>query len=325
MAASYLLLLLAAAPHYTRASSDVCILFESRARSGFWLGRVDFAGQQLVDLLALPPSLSSLQGGLTAASAGTFYVGAEGALIALDMASNATTTHNLTAPPGYEQYGTPSWFSMEVDVATGDLWSLLEVFPYYWVATRVSPGDGSSQALSGNFANNSFGWYKWGVAAVDTQRGLIYTVAGVGPQDTAALVGVALGSPGAPVVFSELPGPPNADIDWLGYSAPLDLFVVSAYNGTGLAGVHTMPAGGPGGAAWRTLYEWPMGSEDSGGLGDAALSEDGRTVFVAMRDSSAHDTPALFAIDVLSGQLLHTFVVPGDLWPAMLVAGVCAC
>ena len=310
------------------AGADACILFESRASSGFWLGRVDFAAQQLVDLLPLPPSLASVQGGLTAGAAGgTFFVGDNGAgtLIALDLASNTTTTRAVTAPPGYAQLGAPSWYSMEVDAATGALWSLLQVFPQYWLAARVFPGNGSSQALSANFVNNSLTWTKWGVAAVDTRRGLLYTVAGVQPQGAAALVGVALGEPAAPVVFRQVPGPPNADIDWLGYSAPLDLLLASAYNGSGLAGVHAMPAGGAGGAAWRTLYEWPIGSEDSGGLGDAALSGDGRTLFVALRDSSAGDTPALFAIDALTGQLLHSLVVPSAQWPDMMVAGVCAC
>ena len=52
----------------------------------------------------------------------------------------------------------------------------------------------------------------------------------------------------------EIPGPTGnaSDIDFLGYSSALDLFVVScSLITTGIASVQVMPADGKGGADWQ--------------------------------------------------------------------------
>ena len=54
---------------------DLCVLFDSLNISSFHFGRVDFAAERVVDLLALPPSVERVIGGCAAgADDGTFFL-----------------------------------------------------------------------------------------------------------------------------------------------------------------------------------------------------------------------------------------------------------
>ena len=333
-----LLLLLAAAPAARAAKgADLCVLFVSTAFRGFHFGRVDFAAKRVDDLLSLPAALTGAGGGVAAgADDGVFYIPnadvAYNSLIELNILTNTTTTRTVAPPPAYK--GTvPAFYTMQLNDVVGDLWALFEESrSIAWVAAAtVYPVNATSVALTPNFASqwlNDFQWRKVGVAAVDTKRSLLYFVAGVGAQGVETLVGVPIGDPSAPVKFVEKGGPsgPSSDIDFLGYSAPLDLFVASTFSiNTGIAAVKTMPADSAGGgAAWKTLYSWKVGAESDMELGNADLSADGLTLYVALDDGKSR-MPSYFAFDVATGKLLSSFVVPAAQWPGMITAEVVAC
>ena len=332
-------LLAAASPSPSLAAkgADLCVLFASTAFRGFHFGRVDFAAKRVGDLLALPPTLTGAGGGVAAgADDGVFYIPnpdvAYNVLIELNILTNSTTTRTIAPPPAYKG-SVPAFYTMQLNDAVGDLWALFEESrSIAWVvAATVFPANATSVALTPNFAQQwiaDFQWRKVGVATVDTKRSLFYFVAGVGAQGAETLVGVPVGDPSAPVKFVEKGGPsgPRSDIDFLGYSAPLDLFVVSTFSiNTGIAAVKTMPAASAGGgAAWKTLYSWKVGAESDMELGNADLSADGLTFYVALTDGKS-GMPSYFAFDVSTGKLVDSFVVPAAQWPDMITAEVVTC
>ena len=267
----------ARAPGLRVGGADLCVLFEAdNVRGRFHFGRVDFAGQQLIDLAALPPELEQANGGVAAgADEGVFYVPAQpysNNLYELSLKKNKTTLTTIAPPPGYNG-ASFAFETMQLNDATGDLWALLNHWPDFVGVISVFPHNSSSAALTTSFAPQfgKFGWHKVGVAAVDSKRGLFYFVAGVGAADTPTLVGVAVDDPAAPVSLVEIPGPTgnSSDIDFLGYSAALDLFVVScSLITTGISSVQVLPADGKG--DWTVIYEWPAGAEGDNELGECA-------------------------------------------------------
>jgi hypothetical protein len=336
IAAALLLLAATPAPAAAAKGADLCVLFVSEAFRGFHFGRVDFDAKRVVDLLPLPAALTGAGGGCAAgADDGQFFIPnpnvAYNSLIELNVIKNTTVTRTVAPPPAYA--GTvPAFYTMQLNDATGDVYALFEESrSIAWVAAAtVYPGNGTSVAISADFASQwlgDFQWRKVGVSAVDSKRGLLYFVAGVGAQGAETLVGVPVGDPAAPVVFVEKAGPGGAssDIDFLGYSAPLDLFVASCFSiNTGIASVKTMPAGAAGGAAaWTDIYTWTVGAENDMELGNGALSADGRTFWVALDDGK--EEPSYFAFDLTSGKLVSTFAVPATQWPGMITAEVVAC
>ena len=84
----------------------------------------------------------------------------------------------------------------------------------------------------------------------------------------------------------------------------------------------TASAGG--GAAWKTLYSWKVGAESDMELGNADLSADGLTFYVALTDGKS-GMPSYFAFDVSTGKLIDSFVVPAAQWPDMITAEVVTC
>jgi hypothetical protein len=330
-------LVLFAAPALAAKGADLCVLFASTAFKGFHFGRVDFAAQRVVDLLALPPNLTGAEGGCAAgADEGVFYIPnpdvAFNSLIEVNILTNKTVVRTVTPPPAYAG-SVPAFYTMQLNDEVGDLWALFEESTSIaWVAAAtVYPGNGTSSALSSNFASQwikDFQWRKAGVATVDSKRGLFYFVAGIGAQGAETLVGVPVGDPAAPVKFVEKGGPsgPSSDIDFLGYSAALDLFVVSTFSiNTGIAAVKSMPADSAGGGtAWTTVYSWKLGAESNMELGNADLTADGLTFYVALDDGKSGG-PSYFAFDLSTGKLVLSFVVPAAQWPDMLTAEVVAC
>jgi hypothetical protein len=86
-----------------------------------------------------------------------------------------------------------------------------------------------------------------------------------------------------------------------------------------------MPADSAGGgAAWKTIYSWKLGAESNMELGNADLTADGLTFYVALDDGKTR-MPSYFAFDLTTGKLASTFVVPAAQWPEMLTAEVVAC
>jgi len=337
-AAAAALLLCAAAPVPAAAANGagLCVLFLSEAFRGFHFGQVDFAAKKVVDLLPLPATLTGAGGGIAAgADDGQFFIPnadvAYNDLIEVNILKNTTVSRTIAPPAAYK--GTvPAFYTMQLNDATGDIWALFEESrSISWVAAAtVYPGNGSSVAISADFHSqwiNSFQWRKVGVAAVDSKRGLFFFVAGVGAQGAETLVGLPVGDASAPVKFVEKGGPggTSSDIDFLGYSAPLDLFVVSCFSiNTGIASVKTMPAAAAGGAAaWKTIYSWKVGAEGDMELGNGALSADGLTFWVALDDGK--NEPSYFAFDLTTGKLASTFAVPASQWPGMITAEVVAC
>ena len=320
-------------PRATAGGADLCVLFISDKVRGFHFGRVDFKAKQLVDLVALPPELEQANGGVAAgADEGVFYIPAEpygNDLYELNIRTNKTALRTVAPPPEYK--GSSFAFgTMQVNDATGDIWALLNEWPAYTGVITVFPRNGTSVAISGNFAPQylpNFEYIKVGVATVDSRRGVFYFVAGVGKADVESLVGVKAGDPSAPVSFLEVPGPADnsSDIDFLGYSSALDLFVVScSLITTGIASVKVMPADGKGGADWATIYEWQAGVETDNELGNGALSEDGLTFYVAL-DAGANGDVQYFAFDLKARTLAGSFTVPDSQWPGLVTAEVVSC
>ena len=338
--ASLLALLLSAvaapAPAAAAKGADLCVLFVAENFRGFHFGSVDFAKKQVVDLLPLPAALTSAGGGCAAgADDGQFFIPnadvAYNSLIELNVLKNTTVTRTVAPPAAYK--GTvPAFYTMQLNVATGDVWALFEESrAISWVAAAtVYPANGTSVAISADFHSqwlNDFQWRKVGVAAVDSKRGLLYFVAGVGAQGAETLVGVPVGDPSAPVKFVEKAGPggTSSDIDFLGYSAPLDLFVASCFSiNSGIASVKTMAADAAGGTAWKTIYSWKVGAEGDMELGNGAVSADGLTFYVALDDGKTGG-PSYFSFDLSTGKLLSSFTVPSTQWKGMITAEVVAC
>ena len=316
---------------------DLCVLFDSLNVSSFHFGRVDFAAERVVDLLALPPSVERVIGGCAAgADDGTFFLPndavAYNSLLEINIATN-TTQSKTVAPPAQYAGSVPVFFTMQFDAAAGDIRVIfLESTRVAWVAAAaVDPAKGSSVALSADFSsafNNLFMWKKTGVSAFDSKRSRLFFVAKLKAEGSVqTLFGVPVGDASAPVQFVEIPGPADnsSDIDFLGYSAPHDLFVATCFDiDVGVASIKIMPAGGAGGDAWQTVYEWPLGAEFDAELGNAALTRDGNTLFVALQDPATQQ-PSYFAFAVPAGTLLANFTVPMSQQARMITAEVVAC
>lgn len=320
--------------------SSMCVLFCYDARNaseqGFHIGRVDFAGQRLVELLQLPPALDAAGGGIAAgADDGQFFIPnanvAYNDLLEVSLITNETVSRTIAAPAPFA--GVPAFYVVNLNVATDDLLVIFEESTRIaWVAAAVVfPGNGTSSALTSSFASQwlKFAWRKEGVSAVDSKRGLMYFVAGAMPPQPAGrtlLVGIPLAAgPQSPVVFQTLDGVPGTDIDDLAYSAPLDEFVASCFNiSTNVASIWRTPAGGKGGDAWVKVYEYSVGAEGDFELGNADLSRDGFTFFVAFADGATM-RPTYFAFDLKKNSLVSKFEVPAGQLPGMLTAEVMAC
>ena len=316
---------------------ELCILFASLNVSTFHFGRVDFAAEQVVDLLPLPPSLEQVFGGCAAgADDGQFFLPNDAVaynnLLEISIAANTTQSKTM-APPVQYAGSVPVFFTMNFDPATGDIRVFfLESTRVAWVAAAiVDPANGSSVAISADFSdafNNLFMWKKTGVSAYDSKRSRLFFVAKLKPEGSVeTLFGVPVGDASVPVEFVEIPGPSDnsSDIDFLGYSAPHDLFVATCFNiNVGIASIKIMPADGAGGDAWQTVYEWPLGAEFDEELGNAALTRDGNTLFVALQDPVLLQ-PTYFSFAVPSGKLLASFTVPRGQQARMLTAEVVAC
>ena len=329
----------AAASAFDGASMCVLYCYDTRnvSEQGFHIGRIDFAGQRLDELLTLPPALNAAGGGVAAgADDGQFFIPnanvAYNDLLEVSLVTNETVSRTIAAPAPFT--GIPAFYVVNLDVATNDLTVIFEESSRIaWVAAAVVfPGNGTSRALTPTFASqwlNGFAWRKVGVSAVDSKRGLLYFVAGALPPQPAGLallVGIPLAAgPQSPVVFHTLDGVPGTDIDDLAYSAPLDEFVASCFNiSTGVASIWRAPAGGAGGEAWVNVYEWSVGAEGDFELGNADLSRDGFTFFVAFADG-ATQRPTYFAFDLKTNTLAAKFEVPAGQLPGMLTAEVMAC
>jgi len=318
----------APAPAPGAGGADLCVLFMADNVRGFHFGRVDFAGQQLLDLAALPDELTQANGGVAAgADDGVFYIPAmpySNDLYELNLRTNKTTLTTIAPPPQYKR-PTFAFETLQLNDRTGDLWAMLNDWPAFTGVINVYPKNSSSVAISGNFASQfaSFEWHKVGVATVDSKRDLFYFVAGVGQKDVPSLVGVKAGDPTAPVTFVEIPGPTGnaSDIDFLGYSSALDLFVVScSLVTTGIASVQVMPADGKGGSDWQIIYEWP--AEGDNELGNGALSRDGLTFFVALESNF---DAQYFAFDLKTRKLTNSYTIPPAKWPNLVTAEVVSC
>ena len=327
------LLLLAAAARGAAGAggADMCVLFLAQNVRNFHLGRVAFDQKALLDLIELPATLTQAGGGVAAgADEGQFYIPLQGttSLIDVNILKNTTSLKAVSPPKGYS--GFFAFYTMQLNDAVGDLWALLSAYPTWFAAATVFPNNGTSSALTANFAPSiasKFDWIKVGVATVDTKRGLFVFVAGVGASDVESLVSVKAGDPSAPVQFIEVPGPANnsSDIDFLGYSAPLDLFVASTFwIKTNIAAIQVMAADGKGGAAWETIYSWKVDAELDFELGNAALSKDGKTFFVAL-DNGKSRAPQYFEFDLVAKKLVSSFVVSASQWPELITAEVVAC
>ena len=328
----------AAAAAFSGASMCVLYCYDTRNKSeeGFHIGRIDFANQRLEELLSLPPTLQSAGGGVAAgADDGTFFIPnadvAYNALLEVSLVTNKTASRTIAAPAPFT--GVPAFYVVNLDVAADDLVVIFEESSRVaWVAAAtVFPFNGSSRALTPSFASqwvNGFLWRKVGVSAVDSKRGLLYFVGGALPPqpDHAVLAGIPLAAgPQRPVAFHTLDGVPGTDIDDLAYSAPLDEFVASCFNiSTGVASIWRAPAGGAGGAEWAQVHAWQRGGEGDMELGNADLSRDGLTFFVAFMDG-ATQAPTYFAFDLRKNALVSKFEVPAGALPGMLTAEVMAC
>ena len=329
--------LLGVASGYPGGGADLCVLFcydtRNRTEEGFHIGLIDFAAQKILSVLDLPLSLTGAGGGVAAgADDGVFYIPnpevAYNYLLEVSLRAN-TTTGRAIASPGPAFPGTPAFYVMNLDAATGDLVVILEESTRAaWVAAAaVLPAAGTSAALTPNFAPqwvSGFAWRKEGVSAVDSRRRLLYFVAGAQGSGEATLVGIPLGAPQAPVAFHTLASAPGTDVDDLAYSAPLDEFVASAYNvSTGVGSIWRTPAAGRGGKAWVQVHQWPVGRESSMELGNGVLSRDGYTYFAAFTGPTGR--PSYFAFDLRTNALAATFEVPQNEYPGMLTAEVMAC
>jgi hypothetical protein len=317
---------------------DLCVLFTTSIESSFHFGRIDFATEQVLDLLALPPSLVRVYGGCAAgADDGQFFIPNDAVgynnLLEVNIVANTTAARTILPPSQYAG-SVPVFFTMQLDPASDGVWAIfLESTRVAWVAAAaVDPAAGSSVAISADFGSawsGDFLWKKTGVSALDSKRSLLFFVARPKPccNTVGMLIGVPIGNASAPVQFVEIPGPTgdSIDIDFLGYSAPHDLFVATCFNvDVGIASVKTMPAGGAGGDAWQTVFEWPAGNQIDLILGNAALTRDGNTLYVALQDA-ALGQPSFFAFAVTTGKLLANFTVSSKEEPRMFVEEVVAC
>lgn len=323
--------LLASVPFANGAGTDMCVLFIAEGMREFHFGKVDFQAKKIADLASLPPTVNGAGGGVAAgADEGIFYIPnpslAYNALVELNVLKNTSTVKIINPPIPYKG-SVPAFYTMEQNDATGDIFAVLEESTAIrWVTgASVDPVAGTSTALTPDFAGqwlHDFSWIKVGVATVDSTRNIFYFVAGVNNNET--LVGFKTNDPSAPVVFAELPGPAgnSSDIDFLGYSASLDLFVASCFSiNTGVASIKTMPGAG---GFWTTKYVWPLRSDNDMELGNADVSEDGRTLYVALTDDQTGN-PGYFQFDIASGKLLSSFVIAETEYRGMLTAEVVSC
>ena len=325
-------LLAAGASASSAGGASLCPLFASNKEPGFHFGRVDFAGKQLLDLVAMPPGLSEAGGGVAAgADDGQFFIPltpGSNQLYELSLKTNKTILRTI-APPKEYRGDNFAFQTMQLNIATGDLWAMIQDYPTFVAIATIYPGNGTSVAISNNFASQipSFDWIKTGVATVDSKRGIFYFVAGVGKNDVETLVGIAPGDPTAPVKFIEVPGPTDnsTDIDFLGYSPALDIFVAStAWIKTNIASIKIMPASGKGGAEWEDIYVWKPNGEADYELGNGALSADGLTFYVALSSGST-GAVQYFAFDLKAKKMTNSFTVPQAAWPGLVTAEVTTC
>jgi hypothetical protein len=317
---------------YSAGGQGMCVLFVCNSFKGFHFGHVDFAAKKLEDIMPLPLQLTGAEGGCAAgADEGQFFIPnaniAYNFLYEVNIIKNTTTSRTVSAPSQYK--GTvPAFYTMQAN-GNDDIWTIFEESSSIsWVAaaTVFPVENGTSTAISANFASQwlSFQWRKAGVAAVDTRRSLFYFVAGVGSAGVETLVGVPVGDATKPVKFVEHLGPSgnSSDIDFLGYSAPLDIFVASCFSiGTGIGSIKTMPADGSQG--WSTVYVWGVDKETSMELGNAAVSADGKIFYVAM--DSINGYPQYFQFDLTTNKMVNTFVIQASDWPGILTAEVVSC
>jgi len=330
-------LLAAAAAAAAAGGADMCVLFVSESFRGFHFGRVDFANKHVADLLPMPATLTGAGGGVAAgADEGVFYIPnadvAYNDLIEVNIVKNTTKSVTIEAPPAFK--GTvPAFYTMQLNTATGDLWALFEESTRIsWVdVATVYPANGSSVAISADFAPqwiSDFQWRKVGVSTVDSKRGLFYFIGGVEKAGVTVetLVGVPVGDASKPVVFKYVTGPSgnSSDVDFLGYSAPLDLFVAADFSiNTGIASIKTLPASADG-SSWTTVFVWKPDAEGSMELGDGTLSLDGLTLYVALTSGKTR-MPYYVQYDLKANKVVNSFTVPAAQWPGMLTAEVVAC
>lgn len=318
---------------FSAGGQGMCVLFVSNSFRGFHFGKVDFIAKKLEDVMPLPLQLTGAEGGCAAgADEGVFFIPnanvAYNFLYEVNIIKNTTTSRTISPPSQYN--GTiPAFYTMQTN-NNDDLWTIFEESSSIsWVAaaTVFPVENGTSSAISANFASQwlSFQWRKAGVATVDTKRNLFYFVAGVGTAGAETLIGVPVGDSTKPVKFVEHAGPSgnSSDIDFLGYSAPLDIFVASCFSiNTGIGSIKTMPADGSKG--WSTVYVWGIGKETSMELGNAAITADGKIFYVAM-DSGASGYPQYFQFDLTTNKLVNNFVISASDWPGLITAEVVAC
>jgi hypothetical protein len=311
----------------------MCVLFVSNSFRGFHFGRVDFSIKKLVDIMPLPSELTGAEGGVAAgADEGQFFIPnaniAYNFLYDVNILKNSTISRTISPPIQYKG-SIPAFYTMQTN-GNDDLWTIFEEstrISWVAVATVFPTENASSVAISSNFASQrlKFQWRKAGVATVDTRRDIFYFVAGVGSAGVETLVGVPVGDATKPVKFVEYAGPSgnSSDIDFLGYSSSLDLFVASCFSiNTGIGSIKTMT--GDGTSGWTTIYTWGVDKETSMELGNAAVSADGKTFFVAM-DSGSTDYPQYFQFDLPSGKLVTSFEITEAEWPGLITAEVVSC
>ena len=146
--------------------TNLCVLYVADTIKGFHLGRVDFAAKAVVDLLTLPLTLTGAGGGVAAgADDGQFFIPnadvAYNDLLEVNLATNTTTSHTIAAPAGFS--GVPAFYTVSLNIATGDLFALFEESTRIaWVAAAtVYPANGTSVALTGDFASAWIADFPW--------------------------------------------------------------------------------------------------------------------------------------------------------------------
>lgn len=85
-----------------------------------------------------------------------------------------------------------------------------------------------------------------------------------------------------------------------------------------------MPATGAGGEAWKIVYEWRLDADSDFELGNADVSEDGLTFYVALTDSRTNQ-PGYYQFDLTTSKLVNSFVVSEGELTDMITAEVVSC
>jgi hypothetical protein len=324
------------------AARGLCVLYSCASSfPGLRLARVDPAGAGVGAwrVVAMAPSVDPgllANAGVVASLGSRVYVADDGAgfsmLLEIDASSNSTRLINVSSPAG--QSAQASFFALAAAAGgDGDHIVALELaiplnYPPFVLVADVFVANASSEARSANFALDwvdSFDWHKTGVAALDTRRGIFYPVVGRLPTRHEVLAGVPMtGSsdrrrPLAAVLYgpTDAKSGAPADVTSLLYSAARDeLLAVTLGTAGGPAAppaVYARPAGpsgGPANASWTMRFAWPAGL--SGELGNAALADDGDTVFAWWASAGAGARPSFFAVSASSGAQLGALDLPAD-------------